>query len=131
MAADGAATSASPAPSQPDDPLVVYVLLRKDLEWPVGALINQACHATAAVVWEARADADAIRYLGEEEGQMVKSTLGAKNEAQLLKVAKRLEAAGVPFKLWVEQPEDIPVCLATWPRRRSTLKKPFKGVSRF
>ena len=29
------------------------------------------------------------------------------------------EEAGIPFKLWIEQPENVPVCVATWPRPRS------------
>ncbi|CAK0884040.1 unnamed protein product [Prorocentrum cordatum] len=104
---------------------------RKDLDWPIGALINQACHACTAMAWEARGDEMAAAYLSEEEGQMIKNTLAAKGEAELQKVAARLDKAGVPYKLWVEQPEDVPVCIATWPRRRSELKKPTKGLSRF
>ena len=37
----GEETSSSPAFS---DPLVQYILLRKDLEWPTGAVVSQACH---------------------------------------------------------------------------------------
>ena len=33
--------------------------------------------------------------------------------------AAKLADAGVPHKLWVEQPEDFPTCLATAPCRKS------------
>mmetsp|Transcript_64206 Transcript_64206/g.139677 ORF Transcript_64206/g.139677 Transcript_64206/m.139677 type:complete len:221 (+) Transcript_64206:40-702(+) len=125
------ASSAGGSSSSKSDPLVIYVLLRTDLDWPVGALINQACHAVAAVAWEARTDEEAAVYLSEAEGQMVKATLGVSSEADLTKAAEKLRAAGLPFKLWVEQPEDIPVCIATWPRRRSEFKRPLKGFRRF
>ena len=74
------------------DPLAVFVVLRKDLDWPTGALINQACHACTAMAYEAREDAEAESYFSEgREGSMVKSTLGAKSQAELEEVTRRLE----------------------------------------
>ena len=35
--------------------------------------------------------------------------------------AAKLSEAGVPHKLWVEQPEDFPTCLATAPCRKSVV----------
>eukprot|EP00440_Ansanella_granifera_P001837 gb/GFBE01001980.1/.p1 GENE.gb/GFBE01001980.1/~~gb/GFBE01001980.1/.p1 ORF type:complete len:154 (+),score=31.67 gb/GFBE01001980.1/:1-462(+) len=113
------------------DPLVMYVLVRRDLEWPVGALMNQVSHATAAVAWEAREDVQAAEYFNEVEGQMTTMTMGASEEAELRKVAQKLETAGFPFRLWVEQPEGVASALATWPRRRSEIQKCFKGIKRF
>ena len=100
----------------------MYVLLRRDLEWPAGAVINQACHLSTAVTWEAREDPEAIAFCSEVEGQMTNVTMGASDEAQLRKVAEKLMAKGIPLKLWVEQPEDMAVGLATWPRRRSVAR---------
>jgi len=97
----------------------------------VGALINQACHACTAMAWDARGDEQAAAYFSEEEGQMVKYSMGAKVLGDLEKAAEQLDKAGLPYRLWVEQPENIPVCIATWPRRRSEFKKPLKGLSRF
>merc|ERR1719221_1524687 len=113
------------------DPLVMYVLLRKDLEWPIGAVINQACHLCTAVAWEAKTDSEAVEFMSEASAQMTNYTMGAKDTAELDKVAGRLRDAGLPFKLWVEQPENISVGLATWPRRKSVVEKCFKGVRRF
>ncbi|CAE8615697.1 unnamed protein product [Polarella glacialis] len=113
------------------DPLVMYVMIRKDLDWPMGALMNQACHASSAVTWEAREDTQAVDYFSEVEGQMTTMTMGAADEVELRKVAEKLFAAGFPARLWVEQPEGVASALATWPRRRSELQKFFKGIKRF
>mmetsp|Transcript_133272 Transcript_133272/g.242778 ORF Transcript_133272/g.242778 Transcript_133272/m.242778 type:complete len:191 (+) Transcript_133272:144-716(+) len=113
------------------DPLVMYIVLNKDLDWPTGAIINQACHVSAAVAYDAREDPDAIAYLTEVEGQMNKATLGAKSEGELKSLADKLSEAGVPHKLWIEQPEGVASALATWPRRRSQIQKLFKKFKRF
>merc|ERR1711918_227455 len=102
-----------------NDPVVIYVLLRKDLDWPTGALMNQVGHACTKVAWEAREDPVAIEFMTEASAQMTQYTMGAKNEQELRKVESKLVAANIPFHLWVEQPEDVPSCLATRPRRRS------------
>merc|ERR1712194_230267 len=107
----------------PKDPLVMYVVLRKDLGWPVGALVNQACHATAKVAWEAKDDPESAIYFSEAEGQMTTHTMGAADSAQFNKLAEKLCDAGVPHKVWVEHPENVASSLATWPRRRSQVKK--------
>lgn len=48
-------------------PLVQYVVIRKDLckvlKWSVGAIVAQACHATAAVIHLFRDDPHTIEYL--------------------------------------------------------------------
>lgn len=49
-----------------------------------------------------------------------------KGEAQLLTLAKKLEEAGVDFKLWNEQPEDYPTCLATRPYPKEEVSHLFK-----
>jgi len=127
---DDLAAEGHSKPKRSADPLVMYILLRQDLDWPMGALMNQACHACVAVAWEARDDKEAQMYMSAT-GSMIKYTMGAKNEQELLKVGEKLKAAEIPFKLWVEQPENVTVCLATWPRPRSTVQKCFKSVKRF
>lgn len=129
--------SASPESSRPlegnvaKDPLIMYVVLRKDLDWPMGAIINQACHVSTAVTWESRDDPDAVLYFQQADGQMTTATLGVDGELSLTKLVDKLQRAGIPHKLWVEQPENIAVALATWPRRRSVAQKCFNGVKRF
>lgn len=50
---------------------------------------------------------------------------GAAGEAALRELSAALDAAGVQHKLWIEQPEGIPSCLATAPGRRGALKPHF------
>ena len=49
--------------------LVQYIALRKDLltalQWPLGALVAQACHATSAVLHLHRDDPDTQAYLAD------------------------------------------------------------------
>jgi len=45
--------------------------------------------------------------------------LEIKSEAQLRNLSAKLTEAGVPHKLWIEQPEDFATCLATAPAPKS------------
>lgn len=54
--------------------------------------------------------------------------LEVKGEAQLSSLAKQLEEAGVRHKLWVEQPENFPTCLATAPYPKSAVQQHFKRL---
>lgn len=42
-------------------------------------------------------------------------TLEVKGEPQILNLSEKLTAGGILHKLWIEQPENIPTCLATKP----------------
>ncbi|KND02485.1 uncharacterized protein SPPG_02947 [Spizellomyces punctatus DAOM BR117] len=57
-------------PPQPE-PLTVFIALRKDLQkdlgWPTGSIVTQACHASTAVIWRWREDPDVVEYLGDLE----------------------------------------------------------------
>lgn len=48
------------------DPIVQYVVLRKDLwtekGWPLGSVVAQACHASSAAIWTHRDDAATLEY---------------------------------------------------------------------
>eukprot|EP01047_Picozoa_sp_COSAG01_P131158 COSAG01_NODE_60847_length_292_cov_1.088083_1_plen_45_part_01 len=44
---------------------------------------------------------------------MTKVVMEVKNQSQLAKLADNLSAAGIVFKLWIEEPEGIPTALAT------------------
>lgn len=57
---------------------------------------------------------------------VVQVVLEVKGETQLRNLAAKLSEAGVPHKLWVEQPEDFPTCLATQPAPKSRLAAHFK-----
>ena len=46
-------------------PLVQYIVVRKDLAWPAGALIAQACHAATAVIHTYYDHSDTKDYLAD------------------------------------------------------------------
>jgi hypothetical protein len=58
--------SAAGAGGATDDPLVQWVVLRRDLwsglGWPLGPVIAQACHASTAALLTHLADADTQQY---------------------------------------------------------------------
>lgn len=58
--------------------IIMYIILRRDLltqlNWPFGALITQACHASTAVLWMARDDSICHQYM-ENMDNMRKITL--------------------------------------------------------
>ncbi|KAG7509352.1 peptidyl-tRNA hydrolase PTRHD1 [Solea senegalensis] len=105
--------------------LVQYVVVRSDLvhklSWPLGAVITQACHAATAAIHLHYADPDTQRYLAELDS-MHKVVLGAPDEAALSGLSESLTQAGVSHKLWVEQPENFPTCLALKPYPKETVQ---------
>ena len=70
---------------------------------------------------------------------MHKVVLEVGGEADLVKVAEKLKEASVDHKLWVEQPENFPTCLAVKPypkevilvrNKCSSLKRNFYSKSK-
>jgi len=57
---------------------------------------------------------------------MHKVILEAPGEADLLKISEKLTEGGVEHKLWVEQPENFPTCLAVKPYPKQEVQKYFK-----
>lgn len=69
--------------------LIQYVIVRIDLinelKWPLGAVIAQACHATAAVNHIFRNDTDTQAYLSDENiDHMHKAVLKVSNYQMLV-----------------------------------------------
>jgi len=62
--------------------IVQYIVVRSDLRsalsWPIGAVIAQCCHATAAVLHLNSEDADTVAYLKDLDN-MHKVVLEVKN----------------------------------------------------
>ncbi|XP_032909590.1 putative peptidyl-tRNA hydrolase PTRHD1 [Catharus ustulatus] len=99
--------------------LVQYVVLRGDLarpprSWPLGAVVAQGCHAALAAVHGYREHPDTGAYL-EQGGAMRTVVLEAPDENSLLALAELLKLQGLDHRLWVENPEGIPTCLALRP----------------
>ncbi|EPQ55174.1 peptidyl-tRNA hydrolase II [Gloeophyllum trabeum ATCC 11539] len=119
----GTAASESPPPQ------VMQIVVRRDLldaeGWGFGPLMAQVAHATAAVLHETRDRPETVEYL-ENLKEMRKAVLQTANEDSLTKLATLLSSSTppVPHHLWVEQPENVPTCLALAPNRReSPIKK--------
>ena len=119
-----------------EDPIVQFVVIRRDLlktlEWPVGSVVAQACHACLAVTWEHRDDPDVAAYLSPENiNSMHKVTKECKGEPQLLTLAEKLQAEGVAHRVWMEQPENIPTAIALKPYPRSRVAPLLKKYQLF
>lgn len=122
------------APSGTSRVLVQYVVVRSDLltelKWPIGAVIAQACHASTAVLHLFREDPNTREYTEKLES-MHKVVLEATCEAKLTQLSQKLADAGVDHKLWTEQPENIPTCLATKPYSKTEVQAHFKNFKLF
>ncbi|KAK4793483.1 hypothetical protein SAY86_023918 [Trapa natans] len=114
-----------------EDMIVQYVVLRRDLidTWPLGSVVTQGCHASVSAIWEHRDDSITAEYCSPEKiDSMHKVTLEVKGETQILNLSEKLKAGGIAHKLWIEQPENFPTCLATKPYVKSTVSSYFKKL---
>lgn len=59
---------------------------------------------------------------------VVQVTLEVKGEPQILNLSEKLTAGGIAHKLWIEQPENYPTCLATKPYPKSVVSAYFKKL---
>ena len=125
--------TAAGAPAE-DDPVVQFVVVRRDLlktmEWPVGSVIAQACHACTAATVAHLDDAHVRAYLADVD-HMRKVVKECKGETQLLALADALRAAQVPHKVWLEQPENLPTAIALKPYPGSKVKPLLKKYQLF
>ncbi|KAK9097809.1 hypothetical protein Syun_024854 [Stephania yunnanensis] len=55
-------------------------------------------------------------------------TLEVKGETQILNLSEKLTASSIAHKLWIEQPENIPTCLATKPYPKSAVSTFFRKL---
>lgn len=70
IASSNTGAEAAAAASRPEDPIVQYIVIRKDLwteqGWPLGPLIAQACHASVAALWTYKDDDVTQSYCAPE-----------------------------------------------------------------
>ncbi|KAF9615166.1 hypothetical protein IFM89_022227 [Coptis chinensis] len=114
-----------------EDVIVQYLVLRRDLidSWPLGSVVTQGCHASVAAIWGNKDDGHTIDYCSRENiDSMHKVTLEVKGEPQLLNLSQKLAAGDIAHKLWIEQPENLPTCLATKPYPKTTVSSFFKKL---
>jgi peptidyl-tRNA hydrolase len=132
--ADNADTSSSSSPAgdvaaeTTPTSYAQHIVLRGDLldTWGTGPMITQGAHVSVAAIETYRHMPQTQTYL-QELDSMRKVTWKAKNEAWLEKIAERLDDANVEYKIWVEQPENIKVGLATRPVLREETEAVWKG----
>ncbi|KAJ9549596.1 hypothetical protein OSB04_022139 [Centaurea solstitialis] len=131
---DAAAAAEAPATgsSEPaSDVLVQYVVLRRDLidTWPLGSVVTQGCHASVAAIWSHKDDPHTIEYCSPTNiDSMHKVTLEVKGEVQLKNLSEKLTSNDIAHKLWIEQPENTPTCLASKPYPKSVVSIFFKKL---
>lgn len=114
----------------PNDTIVQYIVVRTDLDWPTGAMIAQACHASIASIARSFESADTKDYLKDLKN-MHKVILRANKLDDLMQVESRLKETNIAHHLWVEQPENIPTCLACSPQRKSLVQAIFRHLKLF
>ncbi|XP_076296917.1 putative peptidyl-tRNA hydrolase PTRHD1 [Lasioglossum baleicum] len=109
--------------------IVQYVLVRGDLlktlKWPIGAVIAQACHACTAVTHLFYNDSHMQDYLSDIDN-MHKIILEVPDETSLNTLCAQLKDNDIQHKLWIEQPENIPTCLAVKPYPKNKVQSYFK-----
>ncbi len=130
--------------------VVVRADLMKKLGWNVGSVVAQvlltlsgpqmsnscqmsifqAVHASVASMHLHYNEDVTQKYLKDLDG-MTTVVLEVPNESQLLKLSERLKEASVDHKVWVEQPEDYPTCLATKPYAKEEVNHLFKKCQLF
>lgn len=95
-------STASGGASSGDDPIVQYVVLRRDLwselGWPLGSVAAQACHAATAALWLHQDDPDVAAYCADLD-HMRKVVLEVKGVEQLKNLSQKLTDAGILHKV--------------------------------
>lgn len=110
---------------QKPSPIVQYIAVRSDLKWPKGAMVAQGCHASVAAIHLFYNDPDTTEYLKNLDS-MHKVVVNVPSEKELVDLSNSLGSNGIKFKLWTEQPENIPSCLATKPYAKNVIENFFK-----
>ncbi|XP_002156312.1 putative peptidyl-tRNA hydrolase PTRHD1 [Hydra vulgaris] len=114
--------------------IVQYVIVRKDLldtlRWPFGAVIAQACHACIAITQICKDDEHTKLYL-EDLDNMHKVILQADNETTLRNLALLLKENNILHKVWTEQPENYPTCIALKPYPKDDVQQFVKKFKLF
>lgn len=73
-------------PQEQQDPILQYIVLRRDmwghLNWPLGSIVAQGCHASTAALWAFKDDPLTQQYCdGEALDSMRKVQFGRNNLA--------------------------------------------------
>ncbi|XKL61682.1 hypothetical protein PGB90_001515 [Kerria lacca] len=109
--------------------IVQYILVRgdllKNLNWSLGAVVAQACHACVAVIHQYYTDECTQQYV-QDIDNMHKVVLEIPNEEEFKKIQDLLIEKNIYHKVWIEQPENISTCIAIKPYPKNNVQKYFK-----
>lgn len=117
------------APASTLPPLVMQLIVDRELiksGWTMGPMMAQAAHASTAVLVETHHRQDTKDYISHNNlPHMHKIILQTPKNVPLKELASQLSAESdtsmPPHYLWIEQPENIPTCLAIAPNRKPTV----------
>ncbi|XP_075255272.1 putative peptidyl-tRNA hydrolase PTRHD1 [Convolutriloba macropyga] len=117
--------------------LVQYLVIRSDLKWSKGelidmkrALVAQACHASTAIIHLTYSHTDTQTYL-EDLDNMHKVVLKCELLSDLTSLSELLKEKEIDHKLWIEQPENYATCLAIRPMRKEEVFEYVKDFKLF
>ncbi|KAH0569917.1 Peptidyl-tRNA hydrolase family protein [Spironucleus salmonicida] len=106
--------------------LVQYIIVRTDLKFSKGALAVNIAHASVAAIYKSINSEDTQNYLKDTEN-MTKIALKVGSEEELRAVFVNIQDRSY---MWVEQPENVPVAIATFPTNRTSFPQ-LKGLKLF
>ncbi|KAH0829096.1 hypothetical protein J3R83DRAFT_2560 [Lanmaoa asiatica] len=137
---DSESKNAAPLQTPSTGPLVMQIVVRRDLfdkeKWGVGTLMAQAAHAATSVsvsltcprlstavdafrrqvLHETRERQETIDYLADL--RTMRKTPDVSTLERLSAALSNADPAPIPHHLWIEQPENIPTCIALAPNRK-------------
>lgn len=113
-----------------DDPIIQYIVVRGDLDWPRGSLMANASHASVAAIYKTIETDSTKKYLNYLE-DMHKIVLKAENLNELESVELKLKENKISHYKWIEKPEMMPTALATAPLSKLLLKSYFRKLKLF
>lgn len=115
--------------------LIQYIVVRADLlktlNWPVGAVIAQACHACCAVTYLFRNDPHTEEYLKDLDNMHKVVLEQVPDESSLHNLESKLKEDNILHKMWTEQPENFPTCIVVKPYPKEVVQKYFRKLKLF
>ena len=155
MSSSGTTDNANAKNNNKAPVIAQYIFLRRDLHWPAGAMAAQAAHASVAAITQGLAarHAPTAAYVSAENlPHMTKMVYGVDNQEQLELVRDlwntlirstvmendddknkdddtTQQGECLQAYWWVEQPENVPSAMATWPViRTNKISKVIKNL---
>ena len=122
-------------PDSPNDEVVQYIIVRKDLEMSVGKVMAQCCHATKGFML----NGPPYSKIEQEwlNGSHATIVLGVKSETKLFNLVERAKKLEIPLHVVVDEGRTefngVPTrtCIALGPARKSVMEPLTKRLRLF